>query len=88
MIIAAMDSAKANPTEQNTYKDIEAAWQYLTTTHENIPPNRRIIIHGRSVGSGPSVWLAERHPVGGLILESPFLSAYRVVNTLADYPLR
>jgi len=63
------------PSEQNTYKDIEAAYRHLVD-EQKIDP-QRIIVHGRSVGSGPSVWLAANHPVGGLVLISPFLSAYR-----------
>jgi fermentation-respiration switch protein FrsA (DUF1100 family) len=66
------------PGEKNTYQDITAAWQYLTETLQ-IPP-QRIIILGRSVGSGPSVWLATQKPAAGLILESPFVSAFRVVT--------
>lgn len=70
--------SEGKPSEQSTYYDIEAAYQYLTE-HAHIDPSR-IIIHGRSVGSGPSVWLAERYPAAGLILESPFVSVYRVMT--------
>ena len=63
------------PSEQNTYRDIEAAYQFLIE-QKNIDP-KRIIVHGRSVGSGPSVWLTEKYPVGGLALISPFVSAFR-----------
>jgi len=70
--------SEGKPTEQNTYEDIEAAYQYLTAEQE-IDPSQ-IIVHGRSVGCGPSVRLAEQYPVGGLILESPFVSAFRVVT--------
>lgn len=76
--------SEGTPSEQNTYADIEAAWRYLTE-QEKIAPSR-IIIHGRSVGSGPSVWLAERHTPAGLILESPFVSAYRVMTRIPLIP--
>jgi fermentation-respiration switch protein FrsA (DUF1100 family) len=66
------------PSEQNTYQDIEAAYQHLVADAKIAPS--RIIAHGRSVGSGPSTWLAARHPLGGLVLESPFVSVYRVVT--------
>jgi hypothetical protein len=72
------------PGEKNTYEDIAAAWQYLTETLQ-IPP-QRIIILGRSVGSGPSVWLATQKPAAGLILESPFVSAFRVVTKYKILP--
>jgi fermentation-respiration switch protein FrsA (DUF1100 family) len=66
------------PSEQNAYQDINAAYQYLVTNAKIAPS--RIIAHGRSVGSGPSTWLAATHPIGGLVLESPFVSVYRVVT--------
>lgn len=66
-----------SPSVNGVYRDIEAAYLYLTENLK-IPP-QRIIIHGRSVGSGPSTWLASTKPVGGLILESPFKSAFKVV---------
>ena len=48
----------------------------------NIPPES-IILYGRSVGSGPTCYLAaktasEGRSVGGVILHSPFLSVCRV----------
>ncbi|MHC4927961.1 MAG: alpha/beta hydrolase [Planctomycetota bacterium] len=63
-------------SEQNTYRDIAAAYNYLIDQQQIAP--ERIIVHGRSVGSGPSVWLAANYPVGALVLESPFVSAFRV----------
>ena len=72
------------PGEKNSYQDITAAYQYLTETLK-IPP-QRIIILGRSVGSGPSVWLAAQKPAAGLILESPFVSAFRVVTKYKILP--
>lgn len=57
-------------------RDIEAAYRFLTGT-EKIPPER-IIALGFSVGSGPSVHLASKYPVG-LVLAAPFASAAQVV---------
>ncbi|KAL3805364.1 hypothetical protein HJC23_009071 [Cyclotella cryptica] len=70
------------PSENMIYRNIEAAYAYLTQTR-NIPP-RNIILYGRSLGSGPSCYLAAKtalmgESVGGLILHSPFLSVYKVV---------
>jgi fermentation-respiration switch protein FrsA (DUF1100 family) len=57
-------------------------------------PSNNIVLYGRSLGSGPSCYLAARTalsqkkdveeapgegPVGGLILHAPFLSVFRVV---------
>lgn len=34
----------------------------------------QVILFGRSIGSGPSVYLASRFPIGGLILVAAFTS--------------
>jgi abhydrolase domain-containing protein 17 len=73
------------PSEKNTYKDIEAAYEYLIH-HLNIPPSQ-IIIHGRSVGTGPSIELATHKPCGGVIIESSFLSAFRVYTHVPLFPI-
>jgi pimeloyl-ACP methyl ester carboxylesterase len=51
------------PSEQAAYRDIEAAYGYLTQTLQVLPG--QILVLGRSVGGGPSTYLAEHHPVGG-----------------------
>jgi fermentation-respiration switch protein FrsA (DUF1100 family) len=70
-------TSEGEPTERGAYADIAAAYTYLTETL-NIAPDR-VILHGRSVGGGPSVDLATRKPIAGLILESTFTSAFRTV---------
>jgi abhydrolase domain-containing protein 17 len=70
-------TSDGQPSEKNAYQDAEAAYTYLTQVLK-IPP-AQIIIYGRSVGSGSATELASRHPVAGLILESAFTSAFRVV---------
>lgn len=42
----------------------------------------QIILFGRSVGSGPSVYLASRFPVGGLILVAAFSSVREAAKSL------
>ena len=74
--------ATGTPSEDNCYADIEAAFNYLVK-EKGISPHQ-IVLYGRSVGSGPSCWLARKtalngNSVGGLILHSPFASVYRVV---------
>lgn len=44
----------------------------------NIPADQ-IILFGRSIGSGPSCYLAEKYHVAGVILHAPFMSILRVV---------
>ena len=73
------------PSENMVYRNIEAAFRYLTTVR-NVAPSD-IVLYGRSLGSGPSCYLAAKtalngRPVGALILHSPFLSVYRVVADL------
>ena len=73
---------KIEANEENCYSDIEAALHYLTQTeHMSLS---QIILYGRSVGSGPSCYLAKKfsddgETFAGLILHSPFLSVCRVV---------
>jgi len=72
---------KGQVSEQNCYWNIEAAYKFLVEVR-NIPPES-IILYGRSVGSGPTCYLAaktasEGRSVGGVILHSPFLSVCRV----------
>lgn len=71
-------------TAAGASRDLEAVYRHLTTTL-HIPPER-IILHGRSVGTGPTLELAARVPVGGVILESAFISAYRVVTRIPLLP--
>jgi len=72
------------PSERNTYLDIDAAYKYLTETRKIPPAN--IILHGRSLGGGPSVDLAAREQVGGLIMESAFTSASCVLTNYRVIP--
>ncbi|NET29399.1 alpha/beta hydrolase [Okeania sp. SIO1I7] len=77
-------TSQGNPSVKNAYQDINAAYEYLTQ-HLGIPANQ-IIVYGRSVGGGPSVDLASREPVAGLIIESSFTTAFRVVTRIPIYP--
>lgn len=74
-------SSGVTPTEENCYADIEAAYTYLTEVRHIQP--EQIVLYGRSLGSGPSCYLASKtaskgRSVAGVILQSPLLSAYRV----------
>ncbi len=60
------------PSEQGTYLDAEAAWQYLIET-EHIP-SERIILFGRSLGGAVAARLATKVKAKALILESTFTS--------------
>ena len=71
-------TSEGTPSEENSYQDIEAAYNYLTKELD-IPPEK-IIIHGRSLGGAVSIDLAARKKCGGLIVESTFVSAFRVLT--------
>ncbi len=72
------------PGENATYQDINAAYRFLTE-EQHVPP-ARIIIFGRSVGSGPAIDLASREPVGGLIVQSGFTTAFTVLTKVPLVP--
>lgn len=70
-----------SPSEEAVYGDIEAAYNFL---REKGVSADRIILHGWSLGGAVAVDLARRQPIAGLILESTFVSAYRVITR---YPI-
>lgn len=70
-------SSTGTPSEKNAYKDVEAAYEFLVT-QEKVSPYR-ILAQGRSLGGAMALDLASRKPLAGLILESSFTSAFRVI---------
>jgi fermentation-respiration switch protein FrsA (DUF1100 family) len=77
-------TSEGSPSERAVYEDESAAYDFLTDNLKMQPDN--IIIFGRSVGSGPAVRLAARRPAAGLILQSPFVSAFRVLTRIPLLP--
>ena len=77
-------TSQGTPSETNAYQDIDTAYNYLTTKLGVLP--KQIIVYGRSVGGGPSVDLASRQQVGGLIVESTFTKAFLVVTRIPILP--
>ena len=59
-----------SPSEQGTYRDVQAAWQYLVVQRQ-IPP-ARIIVYGRSLGGPVAAWAARQNTPGMLVLDSTF----------------
>lgn len=69
------------PSEPNTYADIDAAYKCLEKYGIR---DENIVLYGQSVGSGPTVDLATRLPaLRGVVLHSPILSGLRVM-----YPVK
>jgi len=64
--------SEGKPSEQGTYLDAEAAWNYLT--QERQIPAGNIIIYGESLGGAVATWLATQSEAGALIVESVFTS--------------
>jgi hypothetical protein len=77
-------TSEGKPSEKNAYEDIETAYNYLIN-EQRISPEK-IIIHGRSLGGAVSVDLASRKTCGGLIVESSFVTAFRVLTKVSIYP--
>ncbi len=69
-------------SEQGFYASADAAYRHATETLRW--PKERIIVNGFSLGGAGAMWLASREQVGGLILQSAFKSAYRVMT---GYPV-
>lgn len=77
-------STRALPTEKRAIEDVEAVYRYVRDVL-GVPPER-LIAHGRSLGGGPTLELADRHPIRAVVLESTFTSTYRVVTRLPLFP--
>lgn len=71
------------PSEANTYEDARAAWDHLVRDRGAAP--ERIVVMGRSLGSGPATWLAARLRPRALILESAFTSVAAMARRLYPY---
>ena len=77
-------TSQGKPSEKRVYQDVETAYDYLVVNLK-VPPER-VIIFGKSVGSGPAVHIAAIRPVAALILQSPFVSAFRVLTRIPLLP--
>lgn len=64
--------SEGKPTEPGTYRDAEAAWQYLVEQRGELPD--RIVVFGRSLGAAVAAYVAERYRPRALIVESAFTS--------------
>ena len=60
------------PSEAGTYRDAEAAWQYLVTARSVRPQD--IVLAGESLGAAVATWLAAQTKTRAVILLSTFTS--------------
>lgn len=77
-------TSEGRPNEARAYNDINAAYDYLVNNLKVSP--KHIIVFGRSLGAALAIDLAVRKPVAGLIIESAFTSAFRVVTRVPILP--
>ena len=77
-------TSPGRPSEKAACADIDAVYDHLVGQARVRP--ERIIVYGRSLGGGPSVDLASRRPVAGLVLESTFVSIFRVMARVPIFP--
>ncbi len=77
-------TSEGKPTTQNARKNADTALKYLI--EEKGIPIKHIIVHGRSVGGGPAVYLAYKYNIAGLIVESSFVTAFRVITRIRLFP--
>jgi hypothetical protein len=71
-------------SETGAYAAIDAAYTWLREEAGFAP--EAIVAHGRSLGAAVAVDLASREAVGGLVIESGFVSAYRVMTRVPLLP--
>ncbi|HSJ06096.1 MAG TPA: alpha/beta hydrolase [Longimicrobiales bacterium] len=76
-------STRTRPGVRTATEDVEAVYEWAVG--QGIDP-ATVVLHGRSVGSGPALELAARREVAGVILESAFTSAYRVLTRVRLLP--
>lgn len=65
--------SEGHATEEGTYRDAQAAWDYLVS-EKNVDTDH-IVIMGRSLGGAVASWLAARNNPALTIIESTFTSA-------------
>ena len=76
--------SSGTPSEKGSYAAADAACDYLIA--QGVRPEA-IVMHGRSLGGAVMVDLASRRRAAGLVIESSFVSAYRVVTRVPLLPL-
>jgi fermentation-respiration switch protein FrsA (DUF1100 family) len=77
--------SQGRPSTSKSYEDIEAVYAELVG-RRGVDP-RGIIVHGRSLGAAVVLRLAARRPVGGVIVESAFVTAFRVKTRIPLFPI-
>ncbi len=77
-------TSSGRPSEAGVFAAADAAYTYATETLGYKP--EQITLYGRSLGSGPACWLAQKAPVRGMILDGAFSSTFRVMTRIRILP--
>jgi abhydrolase domain-containing protein 17 len=75
--------SSGSPSEATCERAIQASWDHLIRSGV---PASAIVIVSRSVGGGPGVWLASHEKPAGVVLISPFTSAFAVPIPFPLFP--
>jgi abhydrolase domain-containing protein 17 len=73
---------KGKPCDKQIEKDALTIFDFLVSCGVK---DEKIMVIGRSLGSGPATFLASRRNVGALVLISPFKSVRSVAHDVASY---
>lgn len=76
--------SSGSPSESSCYESIEALFSHILVSMK--VESSRIVAWGRSLGTGPSCYLASQNKLGGLLLETPFFSAFRTITQMTIIP--
>jgi fermentation-respiration switch protein FrsA (DUF1100 family) len=77
-------TSDGSPSYRKIKDDSAAVYRWLTEEQQIDP--KTIIAQGRSLGGAVAIWIAAHHEVGGLIVESSFVSALRVKTVVSILP--
>mmetsp|Transcript_115875 Transcript_115875/g.322627 ORF Transcript_115875/g.322627 Transcript_115875/m.322627 type:complete len:313 (+) Transcript_115875:239-1177(+) len=69
------------PSEDRVLADAEAVMGFVLDQLR--VPSECVVLMGRSLGSGPAIYLASRYPCGGLVTLAAFVSIRAIVGSLA-----
>ena len=77
--------SEGEASEQQVYNDVQAIYNYLV--NERGLKSGQIISYGHSLGAAIAADLAFNKPVAALVLENPFVTAFRVKTTYQLVPI-
>lgn len=69
-------SATGEPSERNVYADGTAALDYLRSAGA-ADEGKLLVLYGQSIGSAPTLYLASKYKVSGVVLHAALLSGLR-----------